>query len=276
MMEIPESRTVAAQISKTLANRTIVDAVAASSPHGLVSYAGDPARYKDLLSGQTLWGAHAVGGIVELRIGAMRLLLQDGVKARYYAPDDILPAKHQLLLRFSDGSALVCIVQMYGGILLYEGEVLDNPYYKVALEKPDPLSEEFNTSYFNDLVKSTTVGKTSVKALLATEQRIPGLGNGCLQDILFHARVNPQSKAINLEEKGMTLLFGSIKRILRAMTEGGGRDTEKDFFGQAGSYHTLMSNKTYSKPCPICGNMVLRKTFLGGNIYYCPRCQPIK
>jgi hypothetical protein len=33
------------------------------------------------------------------------------------------------------------------------------------------------------------VKKLSLKALLATEQRIPGLGNGVLQDILFKARM---------------------------------------------------------------------------------------
>ena len=34
----------------------------------------------------------------------------------------------------------------------------------------------------------------SAKAFLATEQRIPGLGNGCLQDILFRAGLNPRKK----------------------------------------------------------------------------------
>ena len=46
--------------------------------------------------------------------------------------------------------------------------------------------------------------KKSAKALLATDQMIPGLGNGVLQDILYLARVHPKTKIAVLSpgEKG--------------------------------------------------------------------------
>ncbi|MCL1975194.1 MAG: endonuclease VIII [Firmicutes bacterium] len=274
MLEIPESHVLAAQIEKTLTGKTIIETQAATSPHGLAWYRGDPATYDQLLSGHTITGARSLGGQVEILAGSQRILLHDGIHARYLKPEDKAPDKHQMLIRFDDGSALMCTVQMYGGIEAYvEGEN-DNYYYKIASEKPSPLTEAFSEKYFAALIREGGP-KLSSKALLATEQRIPGLGNGCLQDILFRANINPQTKMLALREGDMMKLFESVKGTLRAMTQGGGRDTEKDLFGQTGGYPTILSNRTYTKPCPVCGSAIIRKSYLGGNVYYCPQCQPV-
>ena len=274
MLEIPESQALAAQISETLTEKIIVAALAATSPHGLAWYRGDPADYDKLLSGYTVLGAQALGGQVEIMAGPMRLLLHDGINARYFEPGAKLPEKHQLLLRFDDASALVCTVQMYGGMQAYQAETNDNPYYMAARQKPNPLTEAFSENYFAAIIRAGGP-KLSAKALLATEQRIPGLGNGCLQDILFNARIHPQTKMIDLRDGDMLTLFSSVKKTLLAMTEGGGRDTEKDLFGQEGGYKTILSNKTYGRPCPVCAGAIVRKSYLGGNIYFCPQCQPL-
>ncbi|MCL1906280.1 MAG: endonuclease VIII, partial [Clostridiales bacterium] len=214
------------------------------------------------------------GGQVEILAGPMRLLLHDGINARYFKPEDKVPDKHQLLLRFSDGSALVCTVQMYGGMQAYEAGTNDNPYYLISMEKPNPLTEAFNEDHFASIIRNGGP-KLSVKALLATEQRIPGLGNGCLQDILFKARLNPQTKMLSLKDGDMLGLFNSVKETLMAMTEKGGRDTEKDLFGQEGGYRTILSGKTYGRPCPVCGSEIVRKSYMGGNVYFCLQCQPL-
>ena len=60
------------------------------------------------------------------------------------------------------------------------------------------------------------------------------------------------------------------------MTRAGGRDTEKDLYGQAGGYRTILSRNTLDKPCPVCGGALIREAYLGGNIYFCPVCQPMK
>ena len=274
MLEIPESHVLAAQIAKTLAGKTVIEARAASSPHGLAWYRGDPADYDKMLTGYTVNGAQALGGQVEVIAGPMRLLLHDGINVRYYEPGEKLPEKHQLMLRFNDESALVCTVQMYGGMQAYEAGTNDNYYYEVARSCPNPLTDAFNEDHFASLIRIAGP-KIRIKALLATEQRIPGLGNGCLQDILFKAGINPQTKLVSLREGDMLLLFNSLKETLKAMAEGGGRDTEKDLFGQPGGYRTVLSNKTYSKPCPKCGSAILRKSYMGGNVYFCRQCQPL-
>ena len=109
---------------------------------------------------------------------------------------------------------------------------------------------------------------------MAIEQRIPGLGNGVLQDILFQAHLHPKTKLQGLTEIQRNNLYWSIKNTLLQMAQQGGRNTEKDLFGANGGYHTILSNKTWQKPCPVCGGEIIRQTYLGGNIYFCPHCQP--
>jgi len=275
MLEIPESQTIAEQISSTLAGRTIVSAQANTSPHRFAFYHGDPAEYGSLLSGKTVTGAAAYGGLVEVAAGDVRLLFGDGANLRYIRPEAALPAKHQLLVRFDDGSALVCTVQMYGGIWAFLVGGFDNAYYDVARNKPSPLLDAFDAAYFGGIV-SAAPASLSVKGLLATEQRIPGLGNGVLQDILLAARINPRTKVSALSEGEIAALFESVKRTLAEMTAQGGRNTEKDLFGNVGGYKTKLSAKTVGMLCPQCGGPVVKQAYMGGSVYFCPECQPLR
>ncbi len=275
MLEIPESTAMARQIQDTLTGRTIITAQADASPHRFAFYHGDPQSYGPLLSGRTVTGAQAFGGMVQITLGDARLVFGDGAYLRHLEPGESLLQKHQLFLKFDDGSALVCTVQMYGGIWAFLEGQFDNPYYEAARLKPSPLSDAFDEVYF-DNIAATAPASLSAKGLLATEQRIPGLGNGVLQDILLRARVNPRTKVSALAENEIAALYGSVKSTLAEMTERGGRDTEKDLFGRSGGYKTRLCAKTYGMPCPQCGGPVIKQAYMGGSVYFCAECQPVR
>jgi formamidopyrimidine-DNA glycosylase len=275
MLEIPESSTITRQINATLTGRVIISAQANASPHRFAFYHGDPEGYAPLLRGRTVTGAQAYGGMVEIALGDARLLLGDGANLRYMTPGSALPAKHQLLIGFDDRSALVCTVQMYGGIWAFLQGELDNPYYEAARGKPSPLTDAFDAAYFRTLVAAAPAS-LSVKGLLATEQRIPGLGNGVLQDILLRARVNPRTKVASLSGTEVAALYESVRKTLAEMTALGGRDTEKDLFGHSGGYPTRLSAKTAGMACPQCGGPVVKQAYMGGSVYFCTECQPLR
>jgi formamidopyrimidine-DNA glycosylase len=163
---------------------------------------------------------------------------------------------------------------MYGGLWAYPAGQYDNPYYLVAKEKPNPLSAAFNEAYFNSIISQSPQG-LSLKALLATEQRIPGLGNGVLQDVLFNAKLHPRKKLNTLTDSDINTLFHSIRATLAEMTASGGRDTERDLFGCFGGYKTILSKNTLDKPCSICRDGIKKEAYMGGSIYYCPTCQKL-
>lgn len=272
MLEIPEAQTIARQLKETIAGKTIASAAAAASPHGFAWYFGDPAAYGELLAGRTITDTAAYGGRPEIWAEDMRLSFGDGVNVRYLDAGAKRPAKHQLLLEFGDGSAVCCTVQMYGDLWAFPDGMNQDFYYTVAKEKPSPLSDAFDAAYFANLLTDETK-KLSVKAFLATEQRIPGLGNGVLQDILWRAKIHPKRKLNTLSDNEYETVFTAVKSLLSEMTEKGGRDTEKNLYGNPGGYKTVMSKKNDGMPCPECGGLIQRMAYLGGNVYVCECCQ---
>ncbi|HWP96495.1 MAG TPA: endonuclease VIII [Syntrophomonadaceae bacterium] len=273
MLELPEAFTLANQINDSLNGKRITRVVAAHTPHKFAWFYGDPQRYPDLLVGKRVERAEGYGGFVEIKAELAIILVGDGVGLRFHDKNEKPPQKHQLFIAFEDSSSLTATVQMYGGLWCFTEGELDNPYYTVAREKPSPLSAGFDRDYFKTMISSAEVQKLSVKAFLATGQRIPGLGNGVLQDILYHARIHPRRKIIAVAESDREALYRSIKGTLAEMTDRGGRDTEKDLFGHPGGYKTKMSKNTVGRICSLCGGTIQKEIYLGGSVYYCNGCQ---
>jgi formamidopyrimidine-DNA glycosylase len=276
MIELPESNTLASQINTTLKGKKISSAIAGSSPHKFAWYIGEPADYSNKLIENEVISARGIGAFVEITLSNVMLMLSEGTNIRFHISNENIPKKHQLLVDFEDHTYLSVGLSMYGGIYCWEKDkTFDYSYYNTAKEKPSPLTPEFDEDYFANLLAAEPVQKLSLKAALATEQRIPGLGNGCLQDVLWHANLNPRHKLNQISDKDFSNLFVSIKNTLAEMTEKGGRNSEKDLFGLPGNYQVVMGAANKGKPCPRCGDQIQKASFMGGSIYICETCQPI-
>jgi formamidopyrimidine-DNA glycosylase len=275
MIEIPEANVLSMQLNKTVTGKRINNVTTLQSPHKFAWFNKDPKNYKNMLIGKVVTKAEAVAGYVEITIEDVVLLFGDGVNLKYHGIEDKRPQKHQLLVEFDDFTAISASVQMYGGLWCFNIREFDNSYYLHAKESISPISGEFNREYFNTILSAPKAEKLSAKALLATEQRIPGLGNGTLQDILFNSKIHPKKKVSSFTEDNKDNIFNSIKSTLKEMTQQGGRDTEKDLFGNPGGYITKLSKNTANKPCKICGTPIIKEAYMGGSIYYCPKCQKI-
>lgn len=276
MIELPESNTLAKQIIENLVGKTVTSVIAAQSPHKFAWYFGDPSEYPARLRNNTIINAAAYGMFVEINLSDSILLFSDGVNLRWHPAAGPLPQKHQLFLAFDDGTHLSATVAMYGGIQCWKKtDLLENPYYSIALSKHSPLTDQFDESYFQGLLDPGEVQKLSLKAALATEQRIPGLGNGTLQDILWRAKLHPKRKVNTLTPEEFKTLFATLKSTLAEMTQLGGRSTEKDLFGNPGGYQIVMGAENNGKDCPTCGTAILKEAYMGGSVYTCSTCQPL-
>jgi formamidopyrimidine-DNA glycosylase len=275
MIEIPEAENLSKQLTQTVGGRRIAKVIAGLSPHKFAWYHGNPKDYDALLRGKTVDSAIARGGMVEVHIGDAIVLITDGVILRFHPKDESLPKKHQLLIEFDDTTALSASVQMYGGLRCFKKGDFHNEYYEAARIKPSPLSDKFDWVYFTRLISSSNINKLSVKAFLTTEQRIPGVGNGVLQDILLNAKIHPKRMMVTLKEVDKKTLFSSIKSTLKEMTELGGRETTKDLLGKPGGYNMKLSHKKTKRICPICGGSIIKQPYMGGSIYFCEECQKL-
>ena len=310
MIEIPESNTYAQQLNETINQKKIVGIITNHSPHKFAFFYDDDKNYLDLLKGKDICKISSFGGQVVLlaktrcdsvnesededklededkartddkaRIddkasdNEILIALADDAQIRYIYNDEKVPEKHQLLITFEDASKLVVSARMYAQIHVCPSNTYDNKYYEIAIEKPSPLSDDFTMNYFENLFDEVKPN-TSLKSFLATKQRIPGIGNGTLQDILFNAKLHPKTKIKKLSNEQKEDLFNSVKNTLKVMTEQGGRNTEKTLFGDFGRYEVIFSSKTFKKPCPVCGGKINKESYLGGVIYYCPYCQKL-
>jgi len=274
MLEIPESHTIAEQLNETINGKKIISVAADNHPHKFAFYYEDPKGYNDLLKGNDIGKITAYGGLVEIMADETKIVFGDGANIRYFKEEEKIPEKNQLLLKFDDSSSLTCTTQMYAQIHVVLATEYENEYYDVAVEKPSPLVDDFDEEYFENMIDEVRPN-TSLKAFLATKQRIPGLGNGTLHDILFNAKSHPKTKIKKLSVEDRNSLFNSVKNTLKLMREKKGRDTEKTLFGEAGGYRTILSPKTFKNPCPVCGDKIIKESFLGGTIYSCPTCQPL-
>lgn len=277
MIELPETYVLADQINHTLAGKTIKNATAGTHPHAFAWYSGDPNEYGKKLKGKTVTNSnpgtgYTCGGNTEVLCDDMLLVISTPIK--YHAPGEKLPKSHQLLLEFTDGSHMSCTVQMWGAMFCYLAGENGLPTEYVVKKCPDPYTSAFDEAYY-DMLWNHVKPSISVKAFLATEQRIPGFGNGVLHDTLFNAGLHPKRKIETLNTADHQKLFSSIKSTLFAMRDGGGRDTEKDLHGRKGGYQTILSSKTLKNPCPVCRGELKREAYLGGNIYFCGNCQPL-
>ena len=271
MLEFPEAINIAKQLRAAVTGRTICSVLPPAKAHKFCWFNGDPDDYSPQLSGAKLLSAEGFGIFAELELdNGKKLCFNDGVNVRLV---NETPKNYQLAILLDDGSVLAFSVAMYGGIILHDGSY-DNNYYIRSREFLPYFSSEFD-EYFHRLL-SESKPNLSAKAFLATEQRFPGIGNGVLQDILFEARIHPKRKLSSLDNSDKALLLESVNRVLREMTERGGRDTEKDLFGNVGGYKTKMSKNSCGAGCPVCHGEITKEAYLGGSVYYCSSCQPLK
>ena len=135
MLEIPEAQVIAGQMEQTITGKIVQSVEPNHSPHKFAFFRGDPAAYDGMLAGKRVDTAAALAGQIELSVENIKIVFSDGVNVRFFSPEDPLPEKHQLRVGFTDGSSIVCSIQMYGGLWAFKSGENDNPYYLAAREQ---------------------------------------------------------------------------------------------------------------------------------------------
>lgn len=272
MLELPESYTIANQINEYLKGKIISYVEILHTPHKFAFMPCDKGNFAECLEGQIIESTIHRGGMLEIDTEDGMLLLSDGAYPKYYEDKKKFPKNHQLAIYFDDDTALFVSIQMYGFLMAYPKGECTEGYYSSSCTKPSPLSDDFTYDYFKGLYPAGGK-KLSAKAFLATEQRIPGLGNGVLQDILWDAGIDPRYDMTKATEEDFQALYTSVRKILKEMCEAGGRNTEKTLFGEKGGYICQLSKNSLHEPCMRCGYEIHKAAYMGGTVYFCERCQ---
>ena len=277
MFELPECIVLTRQMNEELQGKSVQRGVLGNSPHKFVWYNRSHEEFEALTRGKRVGQAYARGRwmFAPLQPGYVLVLGECGGKLLFHPAGSKLPERYHLWLTFDDGSALTETTQMWGAMELYEqGLELERQYIKDM--RPTPVDKEFTFDYFSGLIDSLLSGeKRSVKALLTQEQLVPGLGNSIAQDILFRARLHPRHALADLTpEQRRNLYDATVDTVNQAIAQGG-RNDELDLYGQPGGYVRLLHAKSVGQPCPRCGAPIEKQQYLGGAVYFCPKCQKV-
>jgi len=278
MIELPEAMTIARQINAELKGKRIADGNRGNSPHKFAFYNLSPAEYAAILKDRTMGEATTNGPLILAAVepGHTLILGGGGERILYHRSNATLPQKYQLFLHFKDDTYLTVTVQGWGSAFLVpQSEVPRHQF--VNLVNPAPLSDAFSLDYFQGLFASLQPEDSrSVKFFMISKPGVLGVGNGCLQDILWHARIHPRRRAVSLTRAEQQALHSAIRQTLQKMVEGGGRDGDRDLFDHPGGYQRILHSKAVGQPCPACGTPIEKAAYLGGAVYFCPTCQVIK
>ncbi|MFC0179293.1 bifunctional DNA-formamidopyrimidine glycosylase/DNA-(apurinic or apyrimidinic site) lyase [Thorsellia kenyensis] len=145
---------------------------------------------------------------------------------------------------------------------------------------PEPLSDEFNSSYVIGLIKKlqsrTTPSSLVIKPWLMDNKVVVGVGNIYACESLFEANIHPSRKVISLDEKEINILVHTIKTVLmRSIKEGG--TTLRDFTqsdGKPGYFaQRLFVYGRKNETCRICGHMIEQIKQSQRTTFFCSICQ---
>jgi formamidopyrimidine-DNA glycosylase len=275
MIELPEALVIARQMDKELSGKRIVHGDRGNSSHKFAFSNGSSEEYAAIFKGKTVGhsGSHGMSTLTEIGQDHTLVLGCGGERILLHSPGAKLPKKYQLLLQFKDGMSLTVTVSGWGNTLLLPSAEADQ-HNHVQKDRITPLDEAFTLDYFQQLFADVDPKSSkSIKYFMISEPGVWGMGNGCLQDILFHARLHPRRKVVDIAGDEQRLLYDALKRTLDSMIDLGGRNSEVDLYGNKGGYVRILDSKTKGTPCPECGTAIEKIQYLGGACYLCPTCQ---
>lgn len=135
-------------------------------------------------------------------------------------------------------------------------------FAKPDLSVPDALSDDFTYEYFYLRLSST---RKAVKAMLLEQGFVKGIGNAYSDEILWAARIHPDSSCNKLPEKQLNDLYRCIKAELQ---RGIDNITAKNPDAIRGEERSFMAVHNPNKKYSPTGEPIQIKTTVSKRTYY--------
>lgn len=135
----------------------------------------------------------------------------------------------------------------------------------------DPLSDAFDPPAVEGILKKNP--RSIIKSVLMNQSIVSGIGNAYADEILWHAKIHPQSRCGALYNAGEAgTMYRSIRDVIRNALE-----TVMELSkGEDISEQPRSFMKVYRKsgmPCPACGYMVACTKIASRDTFICEKCQ---
>ena len=140
------------------------------------------------------------------------------------------------------------------------------------------LQPQFPQKQFEQLLDLTVSRNKPLGEALTSSRVVSDIGNMYKSEILFVAKLNPNTTASQLSATEKRRLGRAVSRVLKRAYKNDGVTVEgvqsSSAAEQPGETHYVYGKKDL--PCPSCKSPVERITQKQRSTYYCPKCQPLK
>lgn len=269
MPELPEISSRAREIKAELVGRTI-KGVEVLQPKCLNVSAK---KFASALEGAKIRDVTYHGKWIFVDTSRGHLLLNMGMGGEILLTDrKHMPEKYRVAFDLKGGATLAVNFWWFG----YAHHVAEGRLGKHEMTaKLGPNALDLTRDEFAELLRGRRGG---IKSFLLNQERIAGIGNAYIHDILFFAGLHPLRSIDTLTDDEVTALFEAVGKGLRPSERKGGAFYEKDIHGKPGRFKRkdIVVGYSEGKPCPTCGTPI-EKIKTGSNAsFVCPRCQPLK
>ena len=269
MPELPEVETYRRYLEETSLNQKITDFTAEDPKRQLTM---PYLEFRQELKGSKMVGTTRIGKHLLVRLDNGKVLsLHFGMTGdlHYYRLPEDAPRFERATFSFDSGFKLAFVdSRKFGRIGLWASE---EEYIKAKSLGPDALviSEE-------DLQKHLQKRKSPIKPALLDQKIMAGIGNWLADEILFQAKLHPETIAAIITKPQLTKLVNAIREVLETSIEKEAvyRELPRTYIIHAREWdESPYTGKDVHKNCPVCAETLLKTTVGGRATYLCPHCQ---
>ncbi len=268
MPELPEVRTVAKTLKKSLIGKKVVklDVIYPKIiDNGSLSL--------DELLGKTLVDITTRGKYLIFKFDNIYLVSHLRMEGKFFIKNknESIEKHEHVIIEFDDNISLRYHDTRKFGRMFVTDEL--NKYSSLNKLGYEVFDKEINSDYLLDKFKNKNI---TIKEGLLDQSIIAGLGNIYANEVLFACRINPYKKCRDITKKeAKDIIENSASILEKAISYGG--TTIKSYtpsLGVIGQYQDFLKvHKKEGEQCLICHEKIVKTKIGGRSTYYCQICQ---
>jgi formamidopyrimidine-DNA glycosylase len=143
-----------------------------------------------------------------------------------------------------------------------------------GLQAHNPGGIDVFSSDFEIFRAALTSENRTLKRALTDPRVLSGIGNAYSDEILHAAQLSPIALTQKLKPEEWQRLFTATRETLQLWIDRLKSDARKKFPEKVTAFRQDMAvHGRYGKPCPRCGEKILRIRYADNETNYCARCQ---
>lgn len=274
MPELPETETIARDLDRAIAGRTVESAKVARPD---VLREVSPRTFSRRLKGVRILRSWRRAKLIVTDLSSGdRLVVQPrftgAMIVEEESSDPSLFRYSTLKLRLDDGRGLhYCDVRRLGTVALMNEQRFGEYAGALGIE---PLDQTFTGPQLSGVLR---VSSQPVKKVLMDQKRVAGIGNIYANEALWRAGIDPSRAASSIDAASAARLRDEIVHVLEESIEARGTSFRdyRDARGERGSFaEQLQAYGRGGEPCLRCGSkLILTHAIDGRATVFCARCQ---